>query len=283
MRRWQISPGASNVLIGLGLLLSLLGAVNVWAGTRSITRDDAPFDQSDAESEAEVGFVPYLVSADPLVAPTLPLAGWLGAAQASSPTQRSASATRVGPPPTATVAPIWYPDRIAIPAIELDTRVVGAKLRNILYHEKLYQQWVAPNVFAAGLITSSASLATSGNTVLIGHHNTHGEVFAHLADLKVGDLIWVYAGNKAFAYTIALRLILPERFQSLTARLENARWIEASPDERLTLVTCWPYASNTHRLIIVARPMAVETLEEYEVTPRLTPLPVLDWLAAPVP
>jgi LPXTG-site transpeptidase (sortase) family protein len=27
-----------------------------------------------------------------------------------------------------------------------------------------------------------------------------------------------------------------------------------STDERLTLITCWPYETNTHRLIIVALP-----------------------------
>ena len=47
-------------------------------------------------------------------------------------------------------------------------------------------------------------------------------------------------------------LILPERDADLAARLENARWIEPSQDIRLTLVTCWPEYSNTHRLIIVA-------------------------------
>jgi sortase (surface protein transpeptidase) len=29
--------------------------------------------------------------------------------------------------------------------------------------------------------------------------------------------------------------------------------MQSTDDERLTLVTCWPADSNTHRLIIVAR------------------------------
>ena len=29
-------------------------------------------------------------------------------------------------------------------------------------------------------------------------------------------------------------------------------------DERITLITCWPYTSNTHRLIIVAKPIEPE-------------------------
>jgi sortase A len=38
-------------------------------------------------------------------------------------------------------------------------------------------------------------------------------------------------------------------------RLQNAQWIQPTTDERLTLVTCWPYNDNSHRLIIVARPI----------------------------
>jgi sortase (surface protein transpeptidase) len=49
-------------------------------------------------------------------------------------------------------------------------------------------------------------------------------------------------------------MILAEEGQEIGVRLENARWLQPSDDERLTLVTCWPQWSNTHRLIIVARP-----------------------------
>jgi sortase A len=40
----------------------------------------------------------------------------------------------------------------------------------------------------------------------------------------------------------------------LEIRMANAEWLGGTDDERLTLVTCWPQKSNTHRLIIVARP-----------------------------
>lgn len=50
-------------------------------------------------------------------------------------------------------------------------------------------------------------------------------------------------------------MIFPERDVPFETRLENARWILPSEDERITLITCWPYFSNTHRLIIVARPV----------------------------
>ena len=246
-----------------------------------------------------MGFVPYMVPEASVVAPAISRAPTLpppisvpttDAVPTATPTNlasttpqgaRQAPAASEGPPPTVTPAPIWLPDRLVIPAIELDTPVVLANLKDVEYQGIAYQQWVAPNFFAAGRLATSAPLGVSGNTVLIGHHNVRGEVFAHLANLKIGDLIRVYSGDKEFAYTIALTMILPERFQSLEVRLRNAQWIEPSQDERLTLVTCWPYASNTHRLIIVATPVNVDDLKNYAVTPRLTPLPLLDWESTP--
>ena len=93
------------------------------------------------------------------------------------------------------------------------------------------------------------------NRVLDGHHNEFGEVFKRLVDLKPGDLIEVYSKGLVFHYQVANKLILPERDVDISVRLENARWISPSQDERLTLITCWPYTNNTHRLIIVASPI----------------------------
>jgi sortase A len=59
-------------------------------------------------------------------------------------------------------------------------------------------------------------------------------------------------------------MIVPERSATPEERLDNARWILPSNDERLTLITCWPYDSNSHRLILVAAPLPRETI----LTPR---------------
>ena len=36
-------------------------------------------------------------------------------------------------------------------------------------------------------------------------------------------------------------------------RLANARYIQPTSDARVTLVTCWPYYTNTHRVIVVGK------------------------------
>lgn len=152
------------------------------------------------------------------------------------------------------------PVRLSIPAIELDAPVVIAETRAVKVSGKKYLQWLVPDKFAAGWHEASARLGEIGNTVLNGHHNLHGEVFRRLVDLNVGDTILVYSEESLFTYVITNKMILPEKYEQLDVRMENARWILPSDDERLTLITCWPYESNTHRLVIAASPVSYEKL-----------------------
>ena len=147
------------------------------------------------------------------------------------------------------------PDRIVIPGIKLDAPVVTAPIRKLTLQQQVFEQWLAPYAFAAGWHTGSAWLGRPGNTVLNGHHNVFGKVFGKLVDLQSGDEIIVYSGNQAFHYVVAQSMILKERDATLSEREANAQWILPSDDERLTLVTCWPPESNTHRLIVVASPI----------------------------
>jgi LPXTG-site transpeptidase (sortase) family protein len=148
------------------------------------------------------------------------------------------------------------PIRLIIPAIELDTPVLPAEAEAVAIAGKNYQLWRAPDEFAAGWHVTSATLGVIGNTVLNGHHNVHGEVFKRLVELNPGDRVIVDSESASYHYIIVNRMILPEKYAPLADRIENSRWIMSSEDERLTLITCWPYESNSHRLILVARPDA---------------------------
>jgi sortase A len=146
------------------------------------------------------------------------------------------------------------PARLVIPAIKLDAPIetVGWYLADGI------SQWDVPDHFAVGWLMTSATLGKRGNTVFTGHHNIEGEVFRDLVKLKLGDRITVYSNDQSFEYEITMRKILLERGQSEDVRRANARWIQPTTDERITLITCWPYTSNTHRLIIVAKPLGPE-------------------------
>ena len=163
-------------------------------------------------------------------------------------------ATAYGPPP-------GQPQHIEIPAIKLDADITSVGLQAIQQNGQTYYQWQVPNGQKAGWHNGSAYLGQSGNTVLNGHHNIFGEVFRRIVDLREGDEIIVSDKSRDFHYRVIINQVLPERGQPIDVRLENAKWIEATSDERLTLVTCWPYTDNSHRVVIVAEPIPTTDVE----------------------
>lgn len=146
------------------------------------------------------------------------------------------------------------PVRLVIPALDLDAPVQPVSLQTLEVDGQQLYQWEVPAGYQAGWHGSSALLGEPGNTVINGHNNTLGEIFRDLADLEVGDTFSLFDIDKEYRYRIERIEILPEQGQSMTLRLENAKWIEPTTDERVTLVSCWPYVGNTHRIVVVARP-----------------------------
>lgn len=147
------------------------------------------------------------------------------------------------------------PERLVINRIGLDAPIELAESMAVKMDRKNVIQFLVPEEFAVGWHEGSAPLGVTDNTVLSGHHNAFGEVFKSLVDLEVGDTIILYSGENQFNYIIANKMILPKKDQPLDVHLENGCWILPSKDERITLITCWPACSNTHRLILVAVPI----------------------------
>ncbi len=236
------------------LAFILVGFILIFAGVFGVSRQFSPqlYDffhpVRSVPLQENLGFSPYLVEVNenavaPTLQPTLqgtPFTG--GRAEAAAPEKPEEIY-------------IGKPDRIVIEAIGLDAPVVESKTSEVSIGSEKFLQWKAPDELAAGWHTDSAMLGAGGNTVLNGHHNVYGEVFKQLVDLKSGDVIQLYSGEHRFDYWVTNSMILTERFATLEKRLQNAAWIAPSPDTRLTLITCWPYDSNTHRLIIVAQPV----------------------------
>jgi len=161
------------------------------------------------------------------------------------------------PTPTPTSPPPAEepPTRILAPAIEMDARVVPMGWEMVDHDGTLVSEWVVPKK-AAGWHLNSALPGHNENVVLSGHHNIEGKVFRYVVDLEPGDEITLYVEDTAYAYIVAEKYILKEAGMPLSTRKKNAQWIMPSGDERLTLVTCWPYEwpGNSHRVIVVARP-----------------------------
>jgi len=157
-------------------------------------------------------------------------------------------------PAAAPAAETAQPSDLWIPALDLRAPIVAIAPREITLGGQRVAQLDVPNAFAAGWNTLSAPVGSPGNTVLIGHNNEFGEVFRNLDRINVGDEIVLYTALGERRYTASEVVTLPEENSPLAERLANAAWIAPSTDERLTLVTCWPYFTNTHRLVVVAHP-----------------------------
>jgi sortase A len=135
----------------------------------------------------------------------------------------------------------------------VDAKVVEVGLKKVEEKGKSVFVWETAD-YAAGFHLGSAYPGNVGNTVLSGHHNIKGEVFRYLVSLEPGDEVYLYVGEVEYLYVVVEKFVIPEKYVSLEQRRENAKWIGYFPDERLTLVTCWPYISNTHRVIVIAKP-----------------------------
>ena len=149
------------------------------------------------------------------------------------------------------------PVRISIPAIGVDAPVEAVGVRSQPVEDEDDEemlQWVVPDGYAVGWHHTSAPLHAPGNTVLNGHNNMHGAVFRNLVDLEVGERLIVYDDDGSYEYEVTQRALFEEDGQSMRERNWNARWMLPTSDERLTIISCWPFSTNTHRVVIVAQP-----------------------------
>lgn len=209
---------------------------------------------------------------DPGATPDL-LPGWTATPSPPEPTPTIVTATPEPPTPTprptATPLPVAEdpPTHIVSSAVELDGKVKPMGWEQVEEDGTMVAEWVVPKK-AAGWHENSALPGHGGNVVISGHHNVSGKVFRYVVDLVPGDEITLYVEDTPYFYTVTEKYILREEGMSQAARLRNAQWIKPTDDERLTLVTCWPYdwPGNSHRVIVVAKPPV--SLETRDVEPR---------------
>lgn len=264
----------ANILIGVGIALLLAGiglsypTFEPYLETLFQTRDLAtapPLGPGVLAAEATAAILLPLdepappVPVEPSPTPTTPGRG-LEAPIQPQPTPalfEPTSEPSAWPVPWPTPTPLWgtAPVRIRIPAINLDAPVTPVEWAPLETADGAQGIWQVPNWRAAGWHSSSALLGVPGNTVLNGHNTTYGEVFRDLYRLQEGAEILLEGENGlTYTYGVEALYILKEAHQPLEVRLENARYILPTTDERLTLVTCHPYGSIQNRLIVIARP-----------------------------
>ena len=97
------------------------------------------------------------------------------------------------------------------------------------------------------LQTSSLPIGgESTRAILSGHRGmAEADMFTRLDELVVGDLIFIEVLNEKLAYAVTdTQVILPEETETLDI---------VAGEDMLTLVTCTPIYTNTHRLIVNAK------------------------------
>lgn len=160
---------------------------------------------------------------------------------------------------TTASAPITHTDHpratsISIPSIGIDTKIEEVGYDIVTVDGQRVIQWRVAD-YAASHDEGSANPGDGGNIVITGHDDWRGEVFKNLEHVKVGDQVVLTTADGQHRYAVSQILYRLEVGAPLSERLATGRYLGLIPDERVTLVTCWPYGIDDHRLIVIATPL----------------------------
>ncbi len=142
---------------------------------------------------------------------------------------------------------------LEIPAIKLATAVTERGWQQIQQADgKLISAWEDVG-FVPGWHKNSAMPGRTGNIVVSGHNNVDGSIFRHLWQLNPGATIYLDQGRVRYTYVIDEVTIERETNATAAQQAENAAYLHQTTDNRLTLITCWPWNDSTHRVFVVAK------------------------------
>ncbi|WP_287426662.1 sortase [Thermomicrobium sp.] len=159
------------------------------------------------------------------------------------------------PEPTPTPRPkMPPPTRIQIPSVGIDAPVVEVGYKIVEIQGIKVIEWEVAE-YAAGHHNTSANPGEGGNIVITGHSDWKGEVFRTLEHVKLGDEVILTSDAGVFRYRVTEIHYRKEVGVPLEERIATGRFLDPMPEERVTLVTCWPYGIDDHRIIVVAKPV----------------------------
>ena len=122
------------------------------------------------------------------------------------------------------------PRRLVIPSLRVDGPVVAGD---------------SPEALKKGIGHRSGSVnpGEPGNMVVSAHNDIYGELFRDLAKLEPGDEVLVYTDEVAFRYVVnRVEIVAPTKVDVM----------DPTDHAVLTMITCYPYLLDTHRVVAVA-------------------------------
>lgn len=161
------------------------------------------------------------------------------------------------------------PVRLHLPAVGIDTKVVpvGWDMIPAPNGQGMKAEWQVAD-FAVGHHQGSANPGEPGNVVLSGHVDYKGEVFRELYNSTKGDEVIMYTEKGQYLYVITDIMLVKEVGVSEEQKKRNAAYMNLTPDPTLTMITCWPYGIDDHRLIVIAKPYQSSLTAQSEFTIR---------------
>jgi sortase A len=174
------------------------------------------------------------------------------------PTSTPLPTPTVPPTPTATPTPTptpvpQPPTRLYVPAIGVNSAIHPIQVNVSGNPQAPVVTWpeIGPGVAHD---YDSVNPGQPGNILLMGHNNTAGQVFRRLSELDAGDEVIVYTDDRTFTYLVTDKAYVRALGAGEHEYKLHGSYLGPKREETLTLVSCWPYSTYTHRLYVVAKP-----------------------------
>jgi LPXTG-site transpeptidase (sortase) family protein len=231
--------------------LALAGLAAVACQKQQVVYVSAPTPTPDAPPERPAPTAPPAPTAVPAAAPPMaPKPAAQGPIQlpvpvAAGPAAALSAQSQVMPPIQPRTRPytnrLEVPERLQIPTIDLDSKVVPIGTRTDDRGRILWET----AAFVVGHHKGTGLPGEAGNVVLSGHISSprEGAVFNKLPQVKEGDGVVVSTSDRQYLYVVK---------ETKTVTPDAVDVLDPTDQSVLTMITCVPDGIYSHRLIVRA-------------------------------
>ena len=121
--------------------------------------------------------------------------------------------------------------RVSVPRLNLDESIVQGS------------DWEALKQGVGQVLNGARPGDETGNVVLAAHNDVYGELFRHLDQMQVGDQFTIQTEQNIYVYEVR---------EIIQVEPTDVWVMQNTGVPTATLISCYPYRVNTHRLIVFA-------------------------------
>jgi sortase A len=249
--------GNALIIVGLAMLLGIGGwyGYATWSNAQHVEEVKEKFGPAAYEpplNPTPKPTVPPLPTPLPVLNPSTNIAEQMGGIGKQAQHKEDAS------PPV----------RLHIPSVNIDSQIVPIGWSMIpAPGGGVKSEWNVAD-YAVGHHKGTANPGQIGNVVLSGHVDYKGQVFKDLHKVSKGDEVILYTEKGQYIYVVVDYVIVREEGVSDEQKRANAAYMNRTDDATLTMITCYPYGIDTHRLIVIAKPYQSTLSTQSEFTLR---------------